>query len=580
MREIARLFSVVEGERRYFQELAANLPQALAVFEARSTLAWSNAAFRRLFPAETSATYTDALPTPSLRLAAKKILEGGREPLVEQHQEGERTLRFTVAPSDNWATEPEVLVQVEDLSAPVDAARRETAAHYAPLEVITWELDPVRMEFLRVDTLAAERLGFDPDTWSRGRSFWSRILVPGELARVRTHYQTAVQADASSCEYHITDRHGRLRWLRDSTMVVQGRVLGVSQEITHDKDREQSTALGQRIAAQRALAGAVAHDNNNLLMILRGYSEDLLHGLSADSPLRSNVKEIVAATERLAAHTKILAAFTAKQPAPVPETVALDAFLSEQREAVTAALPAGSELTLEPASTRANVSVDPKCFAILLRTLATSLRGGVRIATSRAGDKLVRLSMRSSTGHAPPADAFEVSARPSSPMGPALHLAYEFLRNSGGDVIVRDTGYEILLPRMADSVQTERAKDVVLVVDDEESIRSLVRKVLERAGYSVIEAESGEAALKASLGHAGPISLLLSDVVMPGMGGVELAENLSLRRPEMRTLLISGYTGETALASARLPRGFEFLQKPFSLPDLLGKVKTLVDRGR
>ena len=145
MREIARLFSVVEGERRYFQDLASNLPQALAVFEARSTLAWSNAAFRRLFPAETSATYTDVLPTASLRLAARKILDGGREPLIEQQQVGERTLRFTVAPSDNWAAEPEVLVQVEDLTVPLEAARRVTEAHYAPVDAITWELDSVRM---------------------------------------------------------------------------------------------------------------------------------------------------------------------------------------------------------------------------------------------------------------------------------------------------------------------------------------------------------------------------------------------------------------------------------------------------
>ena len=174
MREIARLFSVVEGERRYFQDLASNLPQALAVFDARSMLTWSNAAFRRLFPAETSATYTDTLPTPNLRLAAKKILEGGRDPLMEQHQVGERgeqVLRFTVAPSGNWAAEPEVLVQVEDLTVPLEAARRETEAQYGPLDVITWELDSARMEFLRVDSLAAERLGFAAETWSRGRSF-------------------------------------------------------------------------------------------------------------------------------------------------------------------------------------------------------------------------------------------------------------------------------------------------------------------------------------------------------------------------------------------------------------------------
>jgi CheY-like chemotaxis protein len=103
---------------------------------------------------------------------------------------------------------------------------------------------------------------------------------------------------------------------------------------------------------------------------------------------------------------------------------------------------------------------------------------------------------------------------------------------------------------------------------------------LERAGYRVLEAASGPEAIQTATDHEGVIGLLLTDVIMPGMSGLELAESLSLRRPEIRTLLISGQTGEAALSTSRLPHGFEFLQKPFSLPDLLGRVKSLLDQAR
>ena len=581
MREIARLFSVVEGERRYFQDLASNIPQALAIFDIRSTVAWSNSAFRKMYPPETASALGDVLPTATLRVAAKKILDGGRDQVVEQIHIGEpgKLLRFTLKPNGNWAGETELLMMVEDLTAPVEQAQHETAAHYILLEAITWELDAARMEFLRVDRVAAEALGFDGELWSRGRSFWSRHLSPEELVRLRAHYQSATGSPIV-CEYRLIDRHGRTRWLRDRALLREGRIQGVTQEITEQIDRLEMSARAERIDAQRALAGAVAHDNNNLLMILRGYGEDLLQGLPADSPLQANVREIIAATERLAAHTRTLAAYTAKRPPPMAEMISIDSYLTEHREALMSAMPAGAELVLEPASNKANVSIDPVRINHCLRTMTESLEGSVRISTARVGEDRVRIAVVSTVGKAPPAGVFEIGAHPTMALGPELHTAYEFLRASGADVAVRPNGYEILLRRAADAPAAERPKDVVLVVDDEESIRVLVRKVLERAGYQVLEAASGEAALKISLEHPGPIGLLLSDVVMPGMSGVELAENLSLRRSEMRTLLISGFTGETALANARLPRGFEFLQKPFSLPDLLRKVKTLIEQGR
>jgi CheY-like chemotaxis protein len=168
---------------------------------------------------------------------------------------------------------------------------------------------------------------------------------------------------------------------------------------------------------------------------------------------------------------------------------------------------------------------------------------------------------------------------------------YRFLRETGGDAMAESdyqigTTITLFLPcaeaepagvHPPEAIAAPPApKETILVVDDEDGIRALMGKVLSREGYEVIEASSGKEALEKARSYWGLIPMLVTDVVMPGMGGVELASQLSLQRPEIRVMFISGYTGQSALSSAQLLQGYEFLQKPFTLSAFLGKVRAVL----
>jgi CheY-like chemotaxis protein len=263
--------------------------------------------------------------------------------------------------------------------------------------------------------------------------------------------------------------------------------------------------------------------------------------------------------------------------------ISLDAFLESKRVAFWGSMPPGSELGFEPGSARACVEVDAEGFSSCLSTLIHSLKGPVRLSTSRrhfpgssreglAAGEYVQLSIESLIGATPPAEVFEADGSPE------FHSAFDSFASWRGAVLVDPAGYRILLP-CAEGVGEPPPRETLLVVDDEESIRTLMQKVLEREGYQVLAAAGGEEALAAARTYLGTIHLLISDVLMAGMGGAELAGHFASLHPEAGVLFVSGYTGEASDSLQHLRFPIDLLPKPFKLADFLVRVRAALDHG-
>jgi two-component system, cell cycle sensor histidine kinase and response regulator CckA len=184
---------------------------------------------------------------------------------------------------------------------------------------------------------------------------------------------------------------------------------------------------------------------------------------------------------------------------------------------------------------------------------------------------------------------------PAGPGASSLARGYAAVREWGGDLVAESGGtagstFAIYLPYVAPPAPPaavpvaavppplpEPMRETILVVDDEPGIRGLIRKILRRERYNVLEAENGEDALTVALSHAGPIHLLLTDVIMPGLSGPELARRMCEASPELKVLLISGYSGEDGALLEKLPSGHAFLPKPFTLGALVSKVRETLD---
>jgi CheY-like chemotaxis protein len=188
-------------------------------------------------------------------------------------------------------------------------------------------------------------------------------------------------------------------------------------------------------------------------------------------------------------------------------------------------------------------------------------------------------------------EPFFTTKEPGKGTGLGLSTVYGIVQQSGGHVWVysepgRGTTFKVYLPRVDLEVEAAPAaaavpvgREVVLLVEDEPTVRLLARRTLQRAGYQVIEAEKGETGLRLAAEHAGPIDLLLTDVVMPGGGGRELAERLLADRPDTRVLYMSGYTDDAVLRHGLLEAGVRFLEKPFTPSGLLRKVREVLDES-
>jgi CheY-like chemotaxis protein len=386
------------------------------------------------------------------------------------------------------------------------------------------------------------------------------------------------------------------------------------RHVAAERQRRQSFAMD----AVGRLAGAVAHDFNNLLTGIRGSAQLALDDLVADSPLRSDLDEIVQSADRAAVLTSRLLAFGRRQVLR-PRVIDPVELVRSSEIALRRAAGTDNELVLQLSPTVGSVNVDPGQLERVLIDLVAHARavmrarGEIRIAVSgvkldaadaralvdvHAGD-FVTIDVTDS-GAPLGADTLEHLFEPA-PVGrtgvdPGLGLgtAYGVIRQSEG-VITAESGSErgttlrVWLPRVnappEAATQTAPATvsvigtETLLLVEDEATVRQLARKVLVRNGYTVLEAGDGVEALEVFRAHAAQIALVVTDIIMPSMGGPELVRRLRALRPDLRVLLMSGYTDDATLRRGFSRQDEAFLEKPFTPAALAQRVRSLLDAG-
>jgi CheY-like chemotaxis protein/signal transduction histidine kinase len=637
-REVARLLALVETERRYYQEMVATLPAALVVLASDRTIVTANRAFRltvNLRMEELRQKLIEqVLPSDQLIEAIRTAhLHGDRRPMfLNVH---ERDFRIHILPIRSWEdeAEPETLLMVEDmtgiegapaLSAPVGAG-------LAALPAVVWEADAATLRFTSVRG-AESILGYPPAYWIEQPQFISERIHPGDREHVMALYRSlAATGGEASAEFRAIAASGEAVWCRETVRVAdvagRGRIAaGVTTAIEQRRQLEEQSIAAGRADALRALAAKLAHDLNNPLMIVTGYSEEILQGLPAGDPLRTDLGEILTATRRMADLTAQLLAFA--RPALRPSSpFAFRQVLNGLREKL--AVVAGKmpvELELEPAAADLWVLADREQLQEEVTALATAAIGNTRDssgltvscglvyideqvegATLRAGAYALLEILVQGVGLNAAAGTLFESFLPSrdepAGAGAAAARAYAAIRHWGGDVTFagdpeQGSTFSLYLPCTEPGVSApeiseepvveapepepepapEPPRETILLVEDEPGIRGLVRKILRRENYVVVEAGSAEDAvrLEASLGD--DIDLLLTDVMLPGMNGRELAEFLLAKHPDLRVVYISGYTDDASVRAGEFPPGARFLQKPFTLGALTGAVREALDQ--
>ncbi|HEX8843853.1 MAG TPA: response regulator [Pyrinomonadaceae bacterium] len=394
-------------------------------------------------------------------------------------------------------------------------------------------------------------------------------------------------------------------------------VQGIARDVTKRKHLEEQLRQSQKMEAVGRLAGGIAHDFNNLLTAITGYSDLTLKRLRAEDPLRRNVEEIKKAGDRAASLTRQLLAFSRKQVLQ-PKVLDLNAVVSDMEKMLGRLIGEDIELQTALSSELGSVRADPGQIEQVLLNLAVNARdamphgGNLIIETEN-----VSLNEGYTTRHiAVKPGAYvmlavsdtgcgmneETQSRIFEPFfttkevgkgtGLGLSTVYGIVKQSGGNIWVYSevgvgTAFKIYLPRVEEAAQEYKpghevkepldGTEIILLAEDDERVRNLVREVLEGYGYRVLEAEAGGAALSVAERHGGPIHLLLTDVVMPKMSGRELADRLVQSRPGMKVLYMSGYTDESIVHHGVLDAGTPFIQKPFEPEALARKVRELLD---
>ncbi len=382
------------------------------------------------------------------------------------------------------------------------------------------------------------------------------------------------------------------------------------------RESEEALRQSQKLEAVGRLAGGVAHDFNNMLAVINGYSELLLETEDLDGSIRAGLLEIRKAGQRAASLTRQLLAFSRKQVL-APRVLDLNDVVANIEKMLHRLIGEDVELVTRRGAGLGQVRADPGQVEQVLLNMAVNARDamphGGQLTIETVNVRLDRRYARRNPGVRPGAyvalfvtdtglgmdeatrarlfEPFFTTKELGKGTGLGLATVYGIVQQSGGHVEVESapgagSTFRVYLPRVdrvADQDAEEDAPasvptgtETILLVEDEQMVRGLLDNLLQLSGYTVLEASHGGEALLLCEQHDGPIHLLVTDVVMPGMSGRELADRLSRRRPTLKVLYMSGYTDDAVLRHGLEEEGAALLQKPFNTEHLAQKVREVL----
>jgi two-component system, cell cycle sensor histidine kinase and response regulator CckA len=474
--------------------------------------------------------------------------------------------------------------------------------------------------FLDVNPALINMLGYESVEDLLKRNARREIFVsPQELDRL-----------AEDCRRSGSLNGVEVQWRRKDSRVIIVRLSGcaaissdepeevlelIAEDITDRRQLEEQLRQAQKMDAVGRLAGGVAHDFNNLLMVINGYTEVLLEQLEKGSSMHHKVQSIQQAADRAATLTRQLLAFSRKQLLEL-KVVDVNTIVGDMERLLRPLIGENIELLTRLSSqtgrTRADAGQLEQVIMNLVVNAKDAMPDGGKL-TVQTADVTVRPEFSehrfihpgryamisvSDTGHGMDKETqsrifepFFTTKEKGKGTGLGLSTVYGIVKQSSGYVFAQSepgagTTFYVYLPRVEDSAeelspakshQTEAGGcETVLLVEDEESVRELVRVTLTSRGYKVLEAENGECGLRIAEEFKQHIDILITDVVMPGIGGRELAKTLLSLRPGISVLYLSGYTEDAVVAPGALGPGTAFLQKPFTLQNLAKKVREVL----
>jgi signal transduction histidine kinase/FixJ family two-component response regulator len=381
-----------------------------------------------------------------------------------------------------------------------------------------------------------------------------------------------------------------------------------------EAEREAQLRQSQKMEAVGQLAGGVAHDFNNLLTIITGYGEMLRKEIEPSDPRREFVEEIVTAGQRAAGLTRQLLAFSRKQVLQ-PKVLDLNTTVVEMEKMLRRLIGEDINLVLATDPAIGRIRADPGQLEQVIVNLAVNARdampsgGTIVIRTAELTDTAANPKTTGLRPHVILAvsdtgcgmseetqshifEPFFTTKEQGKGTGLGLSTVYGIVTQSNGRIRVdsapgQGTTFTVHLPCVEevedtrpdepDDIYHELACETILLVEDEDAVRQLARRLLVNHGYTVLEARDGEEALAVSQSHADRIDLVLTDVVMPRMSGPELVERLASLRPETRVVYMSGYTEDAIARRDIFAAGAAFLEKPFAPRALAAKVREALD---
>jgi PAS domain S-box-containing protein len=482
----------------------------------------------------------------------------------------------------------------------------------------TWVIDQETLGFIQVNEATEKQYGYTAEEFKKLNTF--DILAPEEAERLREHFRHSPMPGRHVGHWKHRTKDGRTIEVEISShefLYGERRVrLVVAQDISERHLLEEQLRQAQKMEAVGRLAGGVAHDFNNLLMVIKGHTDLLQHGSQNPSQVMRKIEQIDRAADRATSLTRQLLAFSRMQVLQ-PRVMNLNTVVEEMGRLLPRLIGEDIELLIRPSADLGSIRADASQMEQIIMNLAVNARdampsgGRLRIETFnadlddsytiahpivRSGRYVLLAVTDTGTGMDPETQAhifepFFTTKEQGKGTGLGLATVYGVVKQSGGFIWVyselgKGTSFKIYLPRVdqpvedsgapKSSAEAPRGTETILLAEDENDVREVAREFLESGGYTVIEAGNGAEALRLAAAHKGKIDLLVTDMVMPGMTGPELAGRLQKDRVNLCVIYMSGYSEQAAVEAAQSQVLARLLTKPFSRTAFLRMVREVL----